>query len=348
MGLERQRDRALAKLLRNEKHEVRSAWRLTEELSDWADVIIRFADAPGPPGAEEADWYDEWLDGRPNRSLIYVVHDYEAQEEYWKHVIDQLASSPEDPRRSLAETNLERARGWVSQLPPREAKASDPQIWFAVGKSADPPRQCKSLAGPWADDINAAEAALMVHEPLKPGDESVLLTGDGDVLAMEWEVDHGGRILAIANGSFLLNFPLAIPARRPLAERVVEWIGKQPRHVAFVEGSMVEEQAEDTPTLFDLIARLKTFRWVAIHLAVFGLLAALARAPRLGRPNPEAPSDADRPAAHAEAVGALLERSRGTAAARELLETYRRWRFPRTPQEAHRSTERGTTNPGSP
>src|SRR5208282_1503286 len=176
-------------------------------------------------------------------------------------------------------------------------------------------------------------------EPLKAGQNEVLLTGDGEVLALEWEVDRGSRVLAIANGSFLLNLPLVNPARRPLAQRVVAWIGAQPRRVAFVEGPLLLGESAGPPTLIDLVARIKPFRWVALHLGLFGLLACLARAPRLGRPSPDAPSDADRPAAHAEAVGALLERSRGAAAARDLLETYRRWRVPRPPQEASRPPE---------
>ena len=190
-----------------------------------------------------------------------------------------------------------------------------------------------------------ATVGLTVHEPLKAGHEYVLLTGDGDVLAMEWDFDNESRVLAIANGSFLLNLPLAIPARWPLAERVIDWIGDHPRHIAFVEGPMVLADAEETPTLFDLITRIKTFRWVAIHLGLFGLLACLARAPRLGRPTPEPPSGADRPAAHAEAVGALLERSRGTVTARELLETYRHWRFPRPPQDLSRPAGRSIKKP---
>jgi hypothetical protein len=74
-----------------------------------------------------------------------------------------------------------------------------------------------------------------------------------------------------------------------------------------------------------------------VHLGLFGLLACLAHAPRLGRPQPAPPSDADRPAAHAEAVGDLLARSHDIGAARNLLETYRRWRSPRLPQASRRT-----------
>ncbi len=57
---------ALAALLRNQGHEFRTAWRLTAELAGWADVIVRFAFAPGPPDREEARWYDDWLESRPH------------------------------------------------------------------------------------------------------------------------------------------------------------------------------------------------------------------------------------------------------------------------------------------
>jgi len=323
---------AFAALLRKQGHEVRTAWRLTAELAGWADVIVRFSHAPGPPDREEAQWYEDWLESRPERALVYVVRDYDAQEEYWELVLEQLGGSPDDERRKQAEANLDRARGWVTRLPAKEEKAADPQDWFAVDRAVDPPRRCQRLAGPWAEDVDAATAALTIHEPLKAGSAEILLTGDGAVLATDWEVDRGSRVLAIANGSFLLNLPLVNPARRPLARRVVEWIGEGPRRVAFVEGALLPGEAVSPPTLIDLILGIKSFRWVFLHLGLLGLLACLARAPRLGRPSPEAPSDADRPAAHAEAVGALLERNRGAATARELLEAYRRWRFPRPPE----------------
>ena len=123
---------ALAKLLRNQGHEVRTAWRLTDNLAGWADVIVRFAFVPGPPDEDEADWYQDWLDGRPRRALVYVVRDYDAGEDYWKLVLDQLGDPADAERRSQAETNLEKARGWVSRLPAKEVHLADPDLWFAV------------------------------------------------------------------------------------------------------------------------------------------------------------------------------------------------------------------------
>ena len=126
-------------------------------------------------------------------------------------MLDQFGGSLDEERRKQAESNRDRAGGWVSRLPSKEEKPADPESWFAVGRAANPPRQCKSLGGPWADDIDAPKAALTVHEPLKAGENEVLLTCDGDPLVLEWEIGRGSWVLAIANGSFLLNLPLVNP-----------------------------------------------------------------------------------------------------------------------------------------
>jgi hypothetical protein len=82
-------------------------------------------------------------------------------------------------------------------------------------------------------------------------------------------------------------------------------------------------------TIWALMERIASLRWVLIQVGAAALLAALARAPRLGRPRPDPPSGADRPAEHALALGTLLARARAVDEARELLDRYRRWRYPR-------------------
>ncbi len=56
-----------AERLRERGHTVRSAYRLTDELAGWADVIVRFAPYPGPPAKKEAQWYTDWLTGGIDR-----------------------------------------------------------------------------------------------------------------------------------------------------------------------------------------------------------------------------------------------------------------------------------------
>jgi hypothetical protein len=320
-------------MVRRSGHEVRVARRLTDELLDWADAIVRFAPRPGPPGHEEANWYMEWMKLTSDARLVYVVRDYDAEPEYWRLVLQDLdpGSEADRARREEAEESLERAEKRAAQRPEKEESPADPDEWFTTGSADESPRPSGKLTGPWAEGV---EASIPVHEPLKSGDRDVLLLADDRAVVMQQSPDGDSWLLVVANGSFLLNLPLAMPERRPLAAHVVEWLGPQPRHVAFVEGSSVLGGPDTPPSLFDLLGRIASFRWVAVQFAVFGFLACLARAPRLGRPRPEPGEEVTRPVAHAEALGGLLRKARGITVARGLIDSYRRWRFARVSQEA--------------
>ena len=122
---------------------------------------------------------------------------------------------------------------------------------------------------------------------------------------------------------------------------------EQMQHIAFVEGVVRDGRRGGNHHALEAHASgLLSFRWVAIQMALAGVFAALARAPRLGRPRPDPASGADRPAAHAEALGALLARGRATTESHELLERYRHWRWPHGFHQSARSKSRaspGTT-----
>jgi Domain of unknown function (DUF4350) len=319
---------AMAELLRSRGHTVRAAVRLTDTLAEWAGGMVRFAPYPGPPEADEARWLAEWLDEDLDRWLIYVVRDFDAGAEYWREIRDGISESAEPERRAEAETNRMAAEDWVHRLPQKPKKAGNARDWFAVESGASVPKICTKLEGPWADGIDAASAALWLHEGIVADRRSVLLYGDGKPLVVDKSLIGERNILIVANGSFLLNEALVSEGRRSLALRVAEWpLGGQ-LQIAFVEGSFVLSEEAGMPSLWQLMERLPPFRWVAGQMAVAALVAALARAPRLGRPRPDPPSGADRPAAHAEALGALLEASRSQAESLDLLERYRLWRWP--------------------
>ncbi len=323
---------AFAAMLRARGNEVRAAIRLDETVGDWADGLVRFAAHPGPPSKEEADWFREWLAADSERWLIYVVRDFDAQAEYWKEVRDAVAQSNQADaaaRRDLAEEKRAEAADWVAKLPPRESPVADARDWFAVDTAWEPPRVCTTLGGPWALGVDATAAGLTVHEPLKPLRGRTLLEADGKPFVVERSNGKAANMLLFANGSFLLNEALAHPARRALADQVVAWIGEPGEKIGMIEGAFVMAGDLAMPTIWDLLGRLASMRYAAIHLGIAGLIAAWARAPRLGRPRPDEPSGADRPAAHAEALGALFARSRASGLAHATLDRYRRWRFPR-------------------
>lgn len=324
---------ALAELIRQRGHEVRAAVRLNETLGDWAEALVRFSPHPGPPDLDEGRWLMQWLRARPGRRLLYVPHDSDAEPEFWTEMI---AAQPKDAPAEVLDRlkkNREESQGWAAELPPRPKTPAPARDWFAVDPKPGPPSSCKALEGPWAEGLDAPAAAVTKHEGFR-GDEDeqpVLLKGDGSPLAIAWTLENGSRVLAVANASFLVNASLLNRARRPLAIRVVDWIGPGPGHVGFVEGSSVlaEPDAATPPASSPLyLFSVPPFGLVGAHFLAFLLLLALAYAVRLGRPRPEPPSGVERPSAHPEALGALLARTGRADAARALLEAYRRWRHP--------------------
>lgn len=326
---------AVAALFRAEGHEVRTAQRLTSELEEWAGVIVRFAQAPGPPDREEAQWYSRWLSSGNNRALIYVPRDYDAVADYWSAVLERLPQGPgpsEQQRERARKLRGEaEARQTSSKVPPRAKQPAGPDEWFAVEVPKSPAAVvCRVLSRPWSRGVDASKAALPRHEVLKTGPETVLLAGDDQPLVIEWTLNNGGRVLVVSSGSFLLNGALLNPARRLLAQRVVEWPGKPLRHVALVEGTGVLGEKHGPRSIFELLG-IFPFGWIAAQMLALGLAGCLARAPRLGRARPEPTSDIDRPAAHAEALGTLLARTRQPERAREPLEAFRQWRRKPTP-----------------
>lgn len=329
----------LAQLLRAEGHEVRAAVRLSDELNEWADVIVRFAPFGGPPAKVEAEWYAQWLEDRPGRRLVYVVRDYDAEPDFWNEVLTRLPKDTPADQRERVERRHQRAMNWSDHLPTRPKEIVDATEWFAVKGAKGPPTASKTLEGPWSEGIDAKNAAVMRHDTLKVDAETVLLEGDGEALVMEWTRFNSSRVLIVANGSFLVNAALLNKARRPLADRVVLWAGDdEPARVAFVEGRFVAGEPVGMPSIWSMLQRLWEFRAIAFQMLLLGLAVCLARAARLGRPRPEPSAGGDRPVAHPEALGALLARTRQAGDARAILEAYRRWRFP----------TRAAAEPGAP
>ncbi|SIO08968.1 hypothetical protein SAMN05444166_2390 [Singulisphaera sp. GP187] len=319
--------RTLVELFKNQGHTVRTAVRLSDELADWADVIVRIAPYSGPPEKEEGDWYFHWLSQIGERQMIYVARDYDALADYWQETIDQLPKGGDQALRARAETLRNEAAKQDVGEGARPKEIARPEEWFAVNPAPDPATTCKTLDGFWSQGIDPARARLPRHETLKVESESVLLEGDGKPLVIDWTLFNGSSVLVAANGSFLLNGALLNHARRTLAMRTVEWVGEDALNVAFVEGRYLLNGPPAAPSVFALL-KIWPFGWVVAQLLLLGLVACLARAPRLGRPRPDPPSGEDRPVAHPEAIGSLLARIGQAAEARALLETYRRWRFP--------------------
>jgi hypothetical protein len=332
---------AFVELLRQRGHEVRTAVRATKTLETWANVVVRFAGQPGPPDAKEGKWLFDWLMASPGRKVVYVPRDFDSEVEFWEAMLAAEPKNAKPEEIDRVKKKRDQAKSWVGELPPKSKEPAKSAEWFAVESKADKLSTCKTLDGPWAEEVDAASAAVPKHEALKvEGDELILLNGDGSPLVVTWNLVNGSQVLVVANASFLLNASMLNQARRPLTMKVVDWVGSTPLQVALIEKrGWLGGDDENTASQFHLFT-VFPFDWVSYHLLGFLLLLALSYAVRLGRPRPEPPSGVERPAAHAEALGALLAKTGRADIARFLLDSYRRWR--------HHSHVAGRSAPAHP
>ncbi|HUE70687.1 MAG TPA: DUF4350 domain-containing protein [Pirellulaceae bacterium] len=198
----------------------------------------------------------------------------------------------------------------------------------------------KELSGPWAEGIDAAKADISLHgrldlpveadatgegDPLPPDDVEPLLVARGDPLAFRlrdfaWD---DGQVIVVANGSFLLNYPLINPQHRKLAARLIDECGGS--EAIFLEsGPAGPEILEKDPPQTGGLAMLRIWplNAMVIHLTVFGIVLCLAYWPIFGRPKElpgENPADFGR---HVTSLGQLMARTKNLAYAQSRLVQY--------------------------
>ena len=313
-GNEFQRDFGLRRDAPQRGHEVRPAIRLTEELAEWAQGIVRFATYPGPPAQTKPQWYDRWLAEDPDRWLIYVVRDFDARREYWRspRTASPRPTSP-TPRRGGREALA--AADWVARLPAKAEDRCSTRGMVRRSSTAWLPRDLHQARGYLGQgDRRRGRPCFPLHEPLRANRwpscsvtarrscwtsrsaRAAILRSpmDRSCLNEGWSSRHAGR------------WPSACSTGpRSTAQRV-----------ALLEGSFVLEDEGSSPDSWELCGRLPS---VALGRRP-ARSGRSSRRPALGASPGPPPAQtrlgADRPAAHAVAIGALLARGREPTEAR--------------------------------
>jgi hypothetical protein len=229
------------------------SWRaLSPRLGRRADCIVWFPDDFELPRPKVRQWLENWLDNASDRTLIYVGRDFDAAPWYWRHVLPDAPKQQQQlVRERLAEAQAHYTAG-RERLP-----QSDACGWFAVESAPALPqaewlknlatklsitirpelRQVKSLEGDaaWLEGIDAAKTDIELHGRLSPSkDAEVLLRSGDDVLVSRKRIGRG-RLIVVANGSFLLNLPLVNHEHRKLAGKLIDEIGPPGKTVVFLE-----------------------------------------------------------------------------------------------------------------
>ena len=186
--------------------------------------------------------------------------------------------------------------------------------WFTVLRER-PDRKVRTLSGEeeWLAGVEPAKMDAELASRIEPGsDADTLLKSENDVLVSSAPLGDG-RLIVVANGSFLLNAMLVNREHRKLAGVLIDRIGPPPKRVVFLEsgpdGPPIHEKDPSGSSTGVEIFHLWPTNWILFHLAAVGILLCFSRWPIFGRPREPAREAASDFGKHIDALAELLARS---------------------------------------
>jgi hypothetical protein len=313
---------------------------LGPELQRTADVIVWFPDDWAPPSSKHQQWFDAWLQGGGGRTLLIVGRDFEAQEQYWAEVNARGLSnnktlSADFEKQAAAELNQD----YAAQIFPQDGG------WYNKS-AAKTSGRVTGFAGPWSTFINPAATEIEAHSRLgetASHPTTVLLSETAPDRAPFVFVEHisanwnpqssssTSQRITVANGSFLLNYPLVNKEHRKLAALMIQQIASVSPNgeMVFVESGPGGPTIRQHESLAKFSTGLEFFSMPPLgtflsHLALLGILFCFVRWPIFGRPKtPPQPTGVDF-GQHLGALGNLLERTGDKNYAQLRLDQYQR------------------------
>lgn len=301
----------LARMFIAAGHEVTTATRLSPRVYETADCIVWAPDDFKPPSAEVRQWFDAWWRHGPERTLVYIGRDYDAAPDYWRAVISTA------PPKKVAEMKRRLARDQNDFLTKRSEMPLDEDCEWFVMRGKRQHRQVQTLSGAayWVSDVDAKKTDIELNGRLvPPPDADLLVESEGDAIVSRQDMDNDGSLIALANGSFVLNLPLVNHENRKLAGLLVDEIGAAPREVVFLESGpggppiWEDEPPEHAQTSLEILT-VWPFNAIFLQLGALGLIFCYSRFPIFGRPRPLAAPRLSDFGRHIAALASLLERT---------------------------------------
>ncbi len=310
----------LADMFRQAGYRVTSRRFLSPRMEQH-DVIVWVPDDFGLPASDAVTFLEDWLQRGPQRTLIYVGRDYDAQIDYWERL------RAEAPPEQAVEVLRRLARARAAHARPRARMPQDAGgDWFRMRSEAERRRigegsaEDSSLGGTWqeAEPVPADQVAPRLHGRLEPPPPDspyrteTLLAADQDVLAYRLTRDEwpGSQLLVVANGSFLLNLPLVHAGHRRWAGRLIRDCGDAGSVVFLESGSggpavLLQEPHDQHPTGLEAFTTwpLGAILW---HFLALGIVFLFARLKIFGRPQELPPEPLSDFGYHVHALGELL------------------------------------------
>lgn len=298
-----------SKMFEQAGHRVSSWDALTPRLMKKADCIVWFPDDFEPPKPEVREWLWDWLMAESDRTLIYVGRDFDAEPWYWEHV---LPGAP--PEKLAAIRNRLAVTRRAYELAREKLPKSEDCDWFELDSSV-PLRQIRSLEGDfaWLEGVDATGIEIELRSRLSPSEAAEVLLKSGDDAIVSREYCDLGRLIVVANGSFLLNLPLVNHEHRKLAAQLIAEIGPAGQKVVFLEshagGPPIREDRSTAMFNGMEVFNVWPTNWILLHLAVLGIIFCFLRWPIFGRPWEPPVAGASDFGRHVDALADLLKRS---------------------------------------
>ena len=303
-----------------------STWRRLSPKLESADTIVWIPDDFTPPTDEQQEFLEDWLWAGVDRTLVYVGRDYDGATRYWEQV--RTTAPPEQEmelarRQAMAQSEFDAARAMI----PREEDCG----WFKL-RAATQRQTVRALNGPWSDGVDAAKADLEITSLLEPPDDvgevTTLLAAESDPLVFQLQDERWdtGKVVVVANGSFLLNLALVNHEHRKLAGRLIALCAPAKRVVLLESGAggpsiVARDGDSDRQTGFEIFT-VWPLGFVMLHLAIVGITLCIASFPIFGRPRELTSASTSDFGQHVAALGDLLAKTRDRQYAIDRLKEY--------------------------
>jgi hypothetical protein len=331
----------LAEMFEAAGHHV-SSWSSLSPRLDQADCVVWFPDDFQPPSPGVENWFERWLRAKPHRSLIYVGRDFDAAPWYWRKI--QLMV-PADQQEAIAELRAKAERAFQSARPKQPWATGR---WFTLRyDAAAGPARGVTGDSEWSQDLDPSQVEIEFNGRMSPRpDMEALLDSEQGLIVGRLEIGES-QLLAVANGSFLLNAMLVNHEHRKLAGKLVDAVGRGGRDVVFLESGQIQidepigprpatnsspfsagpapnaveqrtgereppiRRADPAPRTSNGLELLLVWptNWVLLHFALIGILFCFWKLPIFGLPRPEERAGAADFGRHIDAVAALLKRT---------------------------------------
>lgn len=328
----------------------RKAVRLSERLMGQKAIVL-IAEDTETLSQEAIDWLEQWL-AQGNRTLVYVLRDYQTVAAYWEAA--QPLAPPDqrlEYRRRVARALLEKqqqlltrqpqiSNGWftaVSLQPPQDSKVLADQharidVEYqlrAFDPSTDRPAQVQSKVAFPVPGIAAepgSSSAEVQWNVLFEGPTALPLLAQ--VRAPAWQ---DSQLFVVAGGSLLTNFGLLQPRARELLVELENQsrmtAGQEDLKVAFLVASPRALQVSSVDAESQQVFGMEVFTsWplnvLSMHLFVLGVLVCLMLFPIFGRPRHLPTASSTDFADHISAVAALMAKTGTPQDAQQRLDQY--------------------------